>query len=160
MNDEELRNEALKRQKLLESMFSKVDLEELQEFNPKLAQSSMSAAKLRESIMEPLKPLASKTSPNTAGYVYILKNSFIPGFVKIGCADRDPIESSLELSVFCGNLGRFEVVFSCHILNVNVVEKKLQSELSIYRRDDELFELDADLAQLKIKDLLASWGLI
>jgi hypothetical protein len=160
MNDEEQKNQAFKRQKLLESMYSKEDLKKIGEFNPKLAKSSLCSAQLRESIIEPLKSNGKKPLYNTVGYIYILKYSFIPGLVKIDYSDTDPIKRSLELSGFVGMSDQFEVIFSCRILNAVVIEKKLHSELSMYRRNNELFELDADLAKFKVKDLLTSWGLI
>ena len=160
MNNEEQKKQALQRQKLLESMYSKEEIKKLHEFNPKLAQSFLLSAQLREAIIEPLKPSAKRLPDKTTGYIYILKSQFISGSVKIGYSDRDPLIISNELSRFIGMPGQFEIVFSCRILNADVVNKKLHSELSIYSRDDEFFDLDADLAQLKVKNLLASWGLI
>lgn len=154
------KNQAFKRQKHLESMFSKEDLKKTGEFNPILAKSFLLSAQLRESIIEPLKSNEKKPSSNTAGYIYTLKYSFIPGLVKIGYFDTDPVKRSLELSGFVGMLGQFEVIFSWRILNAVVIEKKLHSELSMYRQNNELFELDTDLVKFKVKDLLTSWGLI
>lgn len=94
------------------------------------------------------------------GYVYILKNSYMPGLVKIGFTDRDPKTRAAELSNFTGVPGTFEIVSSWYVSNAGEVEKELHTELHIFRRTGEFFEIPPQEAHEKIKALLISWGTI
>jgi hypothetical protein len=127
MNYDDQKKQAVKRQKLLESKYSKEELKKVQEFNPKLAKSFLISAALRESTIKPLRSNTKKPKRKTFGYIYILKNSFSPSLIKIGCSYRDPIKLCLELSDFIGIPGQFEVLFSWRILNACIIEKKLHS---------------------------------
>jgi hypothetical protein len=157
---EQLKKEALKRQKLLESMYSKEELKKVQEFNPKLAQSYLASAQMREAEIELLGSSPSKLSSNTIGYVYILKNSFMPGLVKIGYTDRDPVRRSRELSSFTGVPGQFEIVFSWHVSNAAVIEKQIHSELATSHKSGEFFGIEPTVAHEKVRTMLMEWGVI
>lgn len=94
------------------------------------------------------------------GHIYILKNNFIPNLVKIGYTQRDPQTRRDELSSFTGVPGRFEVVFSWQVSQADEIERKLFSELAVYRRTGEFFELAPTAAIAKIRSLLMQWAVI
>lgn len=160
MSPEELAKQAAQRQALLDSKYNNQELNKIAQFNSKLTQSFLFSAQLNESKIEPLTTSTTTISSNTIGYVYILKNSFMPGLVKIGYTDRDPIKRSRELSSFTGVPGRFEIVFSWNVSNAAEIEKQIHSELANSRRSGEFFELEPTLAHAKVRDLLMEWGVI
>jgi hypothetical protein len=154
------KEDALRRQALLESMYSKKDLKEIQEFNQKLAQSYLSSHQLNEAILISKNNTKSESRKGTIGYVYILKNTFMPGLVKIGFTDRDPVTRSRELSSFTGVPGRFEIVISWRVLNAQIIEKQIHVELASLSKGGEFFEIDPNVAQVKVKELLIGWGVV
>jgi hypothetical protein len=160
MSPEELDKQAVQRQALLESKYSQQELKKVAQFDPKLTQSLLFSAQLNESKIEPLTTSTTTISSNTIGYVYILKNSFMPGLVKIGYTDRGPVQRSRELSSPTGVPGQFEIVFSWNVSNAEEIEKQIHSELAIFRRSGEFFELEPTLAHAKVRDLLMEWGVI
>jgi hypothetical protein len=149
---------ARKRQALLESKYSKQELKELREFDATLNHSDILIVVSTESER---KKLNNSNSPQSMiGYVYILKNPFIPGLVKIGYTDRDPIVRSRELSSFTGVPGNFEIVISWRVLNANSVEKMIHAKLSKLNKSGEFFEIDPEVALVTVKKLLIGWGIV
>lgn len=154
------KEDALRRQALLESKYSKQELKKVQEFNQKFAQSSLFSHQLSESISKGVRNAKITTNKSFVGYVYVLKNTFMPGLVKIGFTDRDPVTRSRELSSFTGVPGRFEIVIYWRVLNAHTVEKQIHLELASLNKGGEFFEIDPNAAKVKVQDLLMRWGVI
>jgi hypothetical protein len=94
------------------------------------------------------------------GYLYILKNRFIPNLVKIGFTERDPKTRAAELSGNTGVPGHFEIVFSWFVSDASNIEKRIHRELALYRRTGEFFELTPRRAKEAVTLALKTWGAI
>jgi hypothetical protein len=78
------------------------------------------------------------------GYIYILSNEHMPGLVKIGFTDRDPITRSKELSSHTGVPGKFNIEKSWEVLGAAAIEAAVFEELATLRLDGrEFFKFSA-----------------
>lgn len=94
------------------------------------------------------------------GYVYILKNRYVPSLVKIGYTDRDPSIRADELSNTTGVPGKWVVHYSWLLEDANHWEQQIFSVLEELRETGEFFRLSPEEAVKKVSALLASWGAI
>ena len=82
------------------------------------------------------------------GYIYILSNPSMPGFLKIGFTTKDVENRAKELSVSTGVPVPFEIEYWCVTEDVEIVEKNVHEYLSKYRANEkrEFFNMDCDAA--------------
>lgn len=75
------------------------------------------------------------------GYVYILINAAMPGFLKIGKTDRSSEQRAAELSAVTGVPARFEVAYETKVADNDAVEALIHELFSKHRpsRDREFF---------------------
>ena len=86
------------------------------------------------------------------GHVYLLINSAVPDFVKIGMTTRSPPDRARELSS-TGVPGRWEVHFCIFVPDCAVVERMVHNELKLCRFSDdrEFFKIALPEAQAVIQ---------
>ncbi|NOT97359.1 MAG: hypothetical protein HOP00_13790 [Nitrospira sp.] len=86
------------------------------------------------------------------GYVYLLINSAVPGFVKIGMTTRSPSDRARELSS-TGVPGRWEVDFCIFVPDCAAVERIVHDDLKHCRFSDdrEFFGIALPEAQAAIQ---------
>jgi hypothetical protein len=79
----------------------------------------------------------------TAGHVYILLNSTMPGLLKIGMTSRTPEERARELSQVTGVPVPYSVAYSEEVIDCEAAERLIHSRLADYQvnRDREFFHL-------------------
>jgi hypothetical protein len=89
-----------------------------------------------------------ETASITEGYVYILKNSSMPGLYKIGCTTRTPQERANELYYQASGVPtKFEVEWFLAIAgDPYVVEQKVHAILNSKRTGKEFFQVKLDEA--------------
>jgi len=92
--------------------------------------------------------------PSDLGYVYILKNEFMPGLVKIGFTTRTVSKRIQELSSATGSPGKFLEIRSWEVYNPHEIEQKILSALKQYRTDGEFFNLSEDKCLKKVTSIL------
>lgn len=92
------------------------------------------------------------------GYVYILKNPYVPELVKIGYTDRQPQTRAEELSQATGVPGKWQVHHSFRVRHAHQWEQKIFAHLSKYRETGEFFRLAPEVAQDKINSYLLAQG--
>lgn len=92
------------------------------------------------------------------GYVYILKNPYVPELVKIGYTDRQPQTRAEELSQATGVPGKWQVHHSFRVRHAHQWEQKIFAHLSKYRETGEFFRLAPEVAQDKINSYLLTQG--
>jgi hypothetical protein len=85
----------------------------------------------------------------THGYIYVLTNQVMPGLVKIGRTERDPVQRAKELRT-TGVPAPFELVYSCLVSDCEETEKNIHILLSKrgvrHSPDREFFEVSCDEA--------------
>lgn len=95
------------------------------------------------------------------GYVYLLRNSAMPGLVKIGFTDRDPKTRAAELSSSTSLPEPFSIVAWWEIEGITArsVESRIHSHLSHVRHahNREFFRVDPKDAQVQIQLMLGEW---
>lgn len=112
----------------------------------------------------PVTPPARKTRAASGkqaaarGYVYILKNPYVPELVKIGYTDRQPQTRAEELSQATGVPGKWQVHHSFRVRHAHQWEQKIFAHLSEYRETGEFFRLAPEVAQDKINGYLLTQG--
>lgn len=83
------------------------------------------------------------------GYIYVLTNQVMPGLVKIGRTERDPVQRAKELRT-TGVPAPFELVYSCLVSDCEETEKNIHILLSRrgvrHSLDREFFEVSCDEA--------------
>tara|TARA_B100000767_G_C19451730_1_gene404332 strand:- start:149 stop:568 length:420 start_codon:yes stop_codon:yes gene_type:complete len=94
------------------------------------------------------------------GYIYILSNAHMPGLVKIGFTDRDPVTRSKELSSHTGVPGKFKIEKSWEVLGASVIEGAIFKELaSVWVEGREFFKFSiAAEAINKVTSILKQLG--
>lgn len=93
-------------------------------------------------------------------YIYILKNSFMPGVLKIGFTTRSPNTRASELGNVTGVPGVFEIVKFFTVTNGREAESLIFSLLASYRvGDKEFFQIPVEKALFEIENFLEKNGL-
>lgn len=90
------------------------------------------------------------------GYVYILKNEAMPGYVKIGFTQQDDVQSRLKQLYTTGVPLPFECVYSARVPDCRKLERTLHFVFDDQRprANREFFQTNPDLARAII-DLVA-----
>jgi len=95
------------------------------------------------------------------GYVYLLRNSAMPGLVKIGFTDRDPKTRAAELSSSTSLPEPFSIVawWELEGITARSVESRIHSHLSHVRHahNREFFRVEPKDAQVQIQLMLSEW---
>ncbi len=92
------------------------------------------------------------------GYIYILKNQYMNGLLKIGFTTRMPADRVKELSGHTGVPGKFSLVKSWEVDDPAHVEQVIFASLHQYRAEGEFFAISEDEAQEKIVKTLQKLG--
>jgi len=94
------------------------------------------------------------------GYIYILSNEYMPGLVKIGFTDRDPVTRSRELSSHTGVPGKFNIEKSWEVLGAAAIEAAIFEALASLRLDGrEFFKFSApEKAINRVSSILLKLG--
>ncbi len=103
----------------------------------------------------------SKIDGNSEGseYVYVLKNEFMPGLLKIGYTYNDPSLRANQLFK-TGVPGEFEIVHTSRCFNGMRVEKAVHEALKRFRvrKDREFFKVDLEKAIHIINEMKEKYG--
>ena len=103
----------------------------------------------------------SRVDKNSEGseYVYILKNEFMPGLLKIGYTYNDPLQRANQLFK-TGVPGEFEVIYTARCFNGMRVERAVHSALEQFRvrKDREFFKIDLPQAIQVIEEMREKYG--
>ena len=67
------------------------------------------------------------------GYIYILQNASLDGYLKIGMTTRTPRERAHELSQGSGVVVHFNVAYSERVVDCDMAEKMVHSRLNKFR---------------------------
>lgn len=88
----------------------------------------------------------------SAGYVYLLVNSSMPGLIKVGRTERPVVERVAELSAPTGVPTPFELVFEVFVDDCEGAERRLHEHLSQrgYR-----VSTDREFFQAPIRDVIS-----
>jgi hypothetical protein len=91
------------------------------------------------------------------GYIYILINAAMSGYLKIGMTTRSPHERAHELSQASGVVAPFVIAYSERVVNCEAAENRIHTRLARFRVNGrrEFFHLpvqDAILELIKIAD--------
>lgn len=97
---------------------------------------------------------------NTIGFVYILRNDYVPNLVKIGYTDRDPSTRAEELSNFTGVPGKWKICESWKLNDAYIWEQKIFASLFKYRETGEFFKLSPNKAIDLVRIFLFTNGAI
>ena len=92
------------------------------------------------------------------GYIYILKNQYMNGLLKIGFTTRMPADRVKELSGHTGVPGKFFLVKTWEVDDPVHVERVVFASLHQYRAEGEFFAISEDEAQEKIVKTLQKLG--
>lgn len=92
------------------------------------------------------------------GYIYVLKNQYMQGLLKIGFTTRKPDDRVKELSGHTGVPGKFSLVRSWEVDDPAAIEKSVFSTLRSYRAEGEFFAISVEEAQSKIVETLQRLG--
>lgn len=95
-----------------------------------------------------------------SGHLYILKNAYMPGLVKIGFTERDPKARATELSSTTGVPGKYEIVSTWLVAEAATVERRIHLELAQYRKTGEFFELTPERAKGLVTEALRKWAVV
>jgi T5orf172 domain len=93
------------------------------------------------------------------GYVYLLTNRSMPGIVKIGSSERNPVERAAELFT-TGVASPFSVRRVWTVYSSRLVEQQLHRELNQFRvsRSREFFRLSPAKAEVLISSFVGGSG--
>jgi len=96
--------------------------------------------------------MVEKYSDLNVGYVYVLYNKAVPGYVKIGMTTRDVSERAKELSN-TGVPGEWKAHFSIFVPDCSEVERQTHRDLDKvrYSKNREFFILPLEEAELMVK---------
>jgi hypothetical protein len=89
-------------------------------------------------------------------WVYVLSNSTMPGYVKIGFTDKTPEERAEQLSKSTGVALPFDVAWAFHCYNAEQLEKEVHRHLDGQRiaGNREFFDISVNEA----KDIINKFG--
>lgn len=88
------------------------------------------------------------------GYVYVMKNWAIPGFVKIGKTRRDSKTRAREISRPTGVPGAYEVAYEIFSSDCDLLERHTHSALSEFRSEGEFFRISVEKAIQEIEKII------
>jgi hypothetical protein len=90
----------------------------------------------------------------SAGYIYVLSNSAMPGLLKIGITNRDVKERVGELSAASGVPKPFEIEYYCLTSDMEEIEKQIHEHFSSVRVSGKEFFSVAIVKAVEVIDSL------
>jgi hypothetical protein len=103
----------------------------------------------------------SRVDKNSEGseYVYVLKNEFMPGLLKIGYTYNTPESRAVQLFK-TGVPDMFKVVYRCKCFNGMRIERAVHQQLKKYRirEDREFFKIKLEEAIQAIEQMKEQYG--